>query len=71
MTIDEAIANEREVLVKNKYQYECYMECSDNYKQNHKETITQCKYDFEYHKQIAEWLERLKAYESDEFTSSL
>ena len=60
LSIDEAIAYEREVLAKNKYQYECYMECSDNYKQNHKETIAQCKYDFEYHEQIAELLEELR-----------
>lgn len=60
-TLDEAIANEREVLEKKKYQYECYMECSDSYKQNHKEIIAQSRRDFEEHERLAEWLEELKA----------
>ena len=61
LSIDEAIANEKEMAEGLREQYECMMECSDIFREQKKVFIEQCKYDAEEHEQLAEWLEELKA----------
>ena len=61
LSIDEAIANEIEMAEGLREQYECMMECSDIFREQKKVFIEQCKHDAEYHEQLAEWLEELKA----------
>ena len=68
---DEAIANETEMAEGLREQYECMMECSDIFREQKKVFIEQCKHDAEYHEQITEWLEELKAIKSDGFTDDL
>ena len=60
LSIDEAIVNEKEMVEGLREQYECMMECSDIFREQKKEFIEQCKYDAEYHEQLADWLEELK-----------
>ena len=61
LSIDEAIAREKELAEGLREQYECMMECSDIFREQKKVFIEQCKYDAEEHEQLAEWLEELKA----------
>ena len=62
MTIDEAIAKEREMAEGLKEQYECMMECSEIFREQKKVFIEQCKHDAEEHEQLSEWLRELKDY---------
>ena len=62
LSIDEAIANEKEKEEGLREQYEYMMECSDIFRKKKKVFIEQCKHDAEYHEQLAEWLTELKAY---------
>ena len=61
LSIDEAIANETEMARGLREHYECMMECSDIFRKKKKVFIEQCKHDAEYHEQLAERLEELKA----------
>ena len=61
ITIDEAIANETEMAQGIREQYECMMECSDIFREKKKVFIEQCKHDAEYHEQLVDLLEELKA----------
>ena len=70
MTLDEAIAHEREAAKEQKSKYDkCQTRLSYNCAMcfhNHK-----CDEDAEEHEQLAEWLKELKAYKSDDFTKNL
>ena len=65
MTIDEAITRAREVAKKKMQEYEKHYDKDAYYYPR------QCKKCAEEHKQIAEWLEELKAIKSDGFTDDL
>ena len=71
LSIDEAIANEKEMAEGLREQYECMMECSDIFREHKKVFIEQCKHDAEYHEQLAEWLEELKTYREKKCNKSV
>lgn len=60
MKIDEKIAHEKETVEIKKRQYEYYMGCPTDYKENHKGCIATCMHSMQEHEQLAEWLEELK-----------
>ena len=59
MTIDEAMEIAKEKADTNS---ECWKHCTSD---------DDCGFCEEYHKQLAEWLEELKAFKSDDFTQDL
>ena len=71
LSIDETIVNEKEMEEGLREQYECMMECSDIFRKKKKVFIEQCKHDAEYHEQLAEWLEELKAYREEKCNKSV
>lgn len=65
MTLDEAIAHAREVAERNRKQYK---NCPSDRTDIRHQTCEECA---EEHEQLAEWLEELKSYKSDDFTKNL
>ena len=65
MILDEAIAHAREVAERNRKQYK---NCPSDRTDIRYQTCEECA---EEHEQLAEWLERLKAYECSDFTRNL
>ena len=67
MTIDEAIAHEREVAKKNRdeYEFECSYFGKETVDNGEKLDCVRCA---EEHEQLAEWLEELKAFQENKWT---